>query len=361
MVIRVGPTQQLQFTARQLQLGHIEVCHRPVNLDVEVEHEVGLGLAHVSPQQRHVVRHEAGPRDACLQPRVPHHHLHGGLHHGAARHRDGRAAGELGEALPEHAVAEPGGHVPRHRHGGVQPRAAEQVEAGGGVGVEGEAGGGGQAAAAGDHGLHAGPAQPDVVGAGGAEVEGREAGLQHGAASGDLQLGAAALHQPRQPPRQVAVDEALAVAAGEQPEDAVVHQQRLHREPDRAGVRHLGVELGQQPLHRALQLRVGHARHPRLGEGAEVEELEEVAGLHGLHDLLRVGARPRQALQEVDLVLEELAHRLDHLHLGLDDLADAAEDLLEHAAELVAVGVDVHEEPHLGRQDLVQLQLLDPL
>ena len=42
-------TKQFEFTARQFEFGHIKVDHSPVHLDVEVEHEVGLGLAHAVP------------------------------------------------------------------------------------------------------------------------------------------------------------------------------------------------------------------------------------------------------------------------------------------------------------------------
>ena len=59
-------------------------------------------------------------------------------------------------------------------------------------------------------------------------------------------------------------------------------------------------------------------------------------------------------------------HYHNHLHhhyhhLGLYDLPDAGEHLLQQRAQLVAVGVNVHQEADLGRQNLVYLQLLNPL
>ena len=51
----------------------------------------------------------------------------------------------------------PGGDV------GEQPRVADEVEAGGGVGVDGGAQGGGHAATAGHHGCHVWPPHPDGI------------------------------------------------------------------------------------------------------------------------------------------------------------------------------------------------------
>ena len=62
-----------------------------------------------------------------------------------------------------------------------------------------------------------------------------------------------------------------------------------------------------------------------------------------------------------DLCLYELPHLLDDLDLGGHELANALKDLLQHGAELLTAAVHRQEQPQLGGEDSVQLELLQPL
>ena len=71
----------------------------------------------------------------------------------------------------------------------MEPGVTEDVQRGLAVGVEGEAGGGPDPAAPGDHGGEAAGPQEDVVGAGGAQPQWRQVAGQHRLSGLNAQLG----------------------------------------------------------------------------------------------------------------------------------------------------------------------------
>ena len=137
----------------------------------------------------------------------------------------------------------------------------------------------------------------------------------------------------------------------------MVNKQWLYpAQPGQPRLRH-----GEEITNGLLQLSVRNTRNPGLVDGTEVEQLDEIARLDGFHDHLRGQTGPRESGDEVDLVLEKSPHRLDDLDLSLDNLLDTSEHLLHQLSQLVTVVLHVEQEPHLGWQQLVELQILDLL
>ena len=97
-------TKKFQFTARKSEIVEIKAPDSAVNLQVEVEDEVGQSLAELDVVDDVVEDGGGGPPG--LYPHPPHDHLDVSVHQGPPIDLDWGLTSELGQTSPEYLVSE---------------------------------------------------------------------------------------------------------------------------------------------------------------------------------------------------------------------------------------------------------------